>query len=587
MLGRSAVSDDDFEIRPGRIRNRGPGQSKERTLKAQLRALANRSGRGGRASASGSRRGTGRLARGRIASLRATSRASQRRVIVKARIVRHQGNRFAAAPLARHLTYLKRDGVTRDGKDAELFGNGDGPIDGDAFAERCADDRHHFRFIVAPEDAAELADVRTFTRELLTDMEKDLGTRLDWVAIDHWNTDNPHIHILMRGKADAGDDLVIDKDYIREGMRARAEQRVSLELGPRTEREIDGALAREVDADRWTSLDRRLRAIGNKLDGVVDLRPDPQRIANPANQHLIGRATKLERMGLADKIASGCWRLKPGLEQTLRDLGTRRDIIKTMHRAMTGQGLAAESGRFAMHDGAAGEPVIGRLVERGLHNELTGEAYAVVDGADGRVHHCKFSDIDMTGDAASGAIVELRSWTDRRDREQSSLLTHSDCDLPTQERSRGATWLDKQLIASEPLPLGPGFGSEIEAAKTRRLDYLESEGLAQRRGDRFALSRNLLGTLRERDLADAGAALSREHGLPHRQSRSSGEVSGVYRQRIQLASGRFAMIDDGLGFSLVPWSKQLDRHLGQYVSGQPRSGGGIEWTLGRSRSIEI
>ncbi|MBA4165900.1 MAG: type VI secretion protein, partial [Erythrobacter sp.] len=138
-----------------------------------------------------------------------------------------------------------------------------------------------------------------------------------------------------------------------------------------------------------------------------------------------------------------------------------------------------------------------------------------------------------------------------------------------------------------PLPLGSGFGSEIGAAKTRRLEYLESEGLAQRRGDRFTLSRNLLGTLRERDLADAGAALSREHGLPHRQSRSSGEVSGVYRQRIQLASGRFAMIDDGLGFSLVPWSKQLDRHLGQYLSGQPRSGGGIEWTLGRSRSIEI
>jgi type IV secretory pathway VirD2 relaxase len=581
------VSDDDFEIRPGRIRNRGTGQSKERTLKAQLRALANRSGRSVRAGSSGSRRSTGRLARGRIASLRASSRASQRRVIVKARIVRHQGSRFAAAPLARHLIYLKRDGVTRDGKDAELFGRTDSPFDGDAFAERCADDRHHFRFIVAPEDAAELADVRTFTRELLTDMEKDLGTRLDWVAIDHWNTDNPHIHILVRGKADAGDDLVIDKNYIREGMRARAEQRVSLELGPRSEREVNRALAREVDAERWTGLDRRLRAIGNEFGGVTDLRPDPQRNVTSTNQHLIGRATKLERMGLADKIASGCWQLKPGLEQTLRDLGTRGDIIKTMHRAMTGQGLVAESGRFAMHSGAAGELVIGRLVERGLHNELTGEAYAVVDGADGRVHHCKFSDIDMTGDAAPGAIVELRVWTDRRGREQSSLLTHSDLDLATQERSRGATWLDKQLIASDPLALSSGFGSEVEAAKTRRLDYLESEGLAQRRGDRFALSRNLLGTLRERDLADAGAALSREHGLPHRQSRSSGEVSGVYRQRIQLASGRFAMIDDGLGFSLVPWSKQLDRHLGQYVSGHLRSGGGIEWTLGRSRSIEI
>jgi type IV secretory pathway VirD2 relaxase len=581
------VSDDDFEIRPGRIRNRSSGQSKERTLKAQLRALANRSGHGGRASRSGSRRGTGRLARGRIASLRATSRASQRRVAVKARIVRHRGPRFTAAPLAQHLTYLRRDGVTRDGKDATLFSSGGGPVDEGAFAERCADDRHHFRFIVSPEDAGELADVRAFTRELLADMEKDLGTRLDWVAVDHWNTDNPHIHILIRGKADDGHDLVIDKDYIREGMRGRAEERVSLELGPRSEREINQALAREVEADRWTSLDRRLRVIGDELGGVIDLRRDPHRTVNPTNQLLIGRATKLEHMGLADRISPGCWRLKPGLEASLRDLGTRGDIIKTMHRAMTGQGLAAEPSRFATYDGASPEPVIGRLVERGLHNELTGQAYAVVDGADGRVHHLKFSNIDMTGDAAAGSIVELRTWTDRRGREQSSLWTHSDLDLAGQERAKGSTWLDKQLIASQPLTLGAGFGSEIEAAKTRRLEYLESEGLAQRRGDRFVLSRNLLGTLRERDLSEAGASLSREHNLPYRQDRPHGDVSGVYRGRVQLASGRFAMIDDGLGFSLVPWSKQLDRHLGQHVSGNTRSGGGIEWTLGRNRSIEI
>ena len=200
------MSDDDLEIRPGRIRDRSSGQGKARTLKAQLRALANRSGHGGRAGGSRSRRSTGHLARGRIASLQASSCASQRRVIVKARIVRHRGPRFTAAPLAKHLTYLKRDGVTRDGKGAALFGSGDDTVDGGAFAERCADDRHHFRFIVSPEDTAELADVRSFTRDLLTQMEKDLGTGLDWVAVDHWNTDNPHIHILVRGKADDGRD---------------------------------------------------------------------------------------------------------------------------------------------------------------------------------------------------------------------------------------------------------------------------------------------------------------------------------------------------------------------------------------------
>ena len=70
-----------------------------------------------------------------------------------------------------------------------------------AFAERCEDDRHHFRFIISPEDATEMDSLRTFTRELMSDVERDLDSRLDWVAVDHWNTDNPHVHVLVRGRA--------------------------------------------------------------------------------------------------------------------------------------------------------------------------------------------------------------------------------------------------------------------------------------------------------------------------------------------------------------------------------------------------
>ena len=128
-----------------------------------------------------------------------------------------------------------------------------------AFAERCEEDRHHFRFIVSPEDAADLESLRTFTRELMKDVERDLGTRLDWLAVDHWNTDNPHIHVLIRGRADDGRDLVISRDYISRGFRDRAAERVTLELGPRSEQEIRTSLEKEVEADRWTSLDRALR----------------------------------------------------------------------------------------------------------------------------------------------------------------------------------------------------------------------------------------------------------------------------------------------------------------------------------------
>ncbi len=579
------MSDDDFEIRPGRIKDRAHGSAKPKSLVAQVRALSNKAGRIGIGRRSG--RGTGRYGRGRNAALRLRPHRSQRRVLVKARVVRHQGSRFSAAPLSRHIAYLKRDGVTRDGKDAEMFGSDDGPVDGNAFAARCADDRHHFRFIVSPEDAGEMADVRAFTRELLTDMAADLGTGLDWVAVDHWNTDNPHIHILLRGRTYDGRDLVIDKDYIRVGLRGRAEERVTIELGHRSEREIDQSLAREVDADRWTSLDARLQRMADELGGVIDLRPNPQRNQTDMDRHLIGRASKLERMELATRLAPACWSLGPGLQPTLRALAVRGDIIKTMHRAMTGTGVEPDTGRFAMHDNAASDPVIGCLVERGLDDELTGSAYAIIDGVDGRVHHMRFTDLDQTGDAAPGAIVELRVWTNQRGRQGQNLWVQSDLSLGEQVIARGSTWLDRQLLASDPVPSGGGFGNEIEQAKRDRTEYLVAEGMATRRAGRIILARDILNSLRSRELTEVSEAISKRTGLPRRQSADGEAVSGIYRERLQLASGRFAMLDDGLGFELVPWRPQLDRHLGQHISGMIKTGGGIEWSLGRSRGISI
>src|SRR3546814_5360543 len=102
---------------------------------------------------------------------------------------------------------------------------------------------------------------------------------------------------------------------------------------------------------------------------------------------LLGRADKLERLGLADRLDSGMWSIRPDAEQTLRDLSIRGDIIKTMHRAMRRDGDAPDAGAFAVHDGAPSDPIVGRLVERGMHDELAGTAHAGIDGADGQTHH--------------------------------------------------------------------------------------------------------------------------------------------------------------------------------------------------------
>ena len=357
-----------FDLRPGRARDRGAGQGRRVvSLATQVRRAAAKAGhmRLPRARRSG---GTGTIGRGRLAAASVRFRADGRKVVIKARIVRHKGPRFRAAPLARHIDYLARDGVTRDGQDARLFDQRSDGVEAADFARRCEDDRHHFRFIVSPEDGADLEDLRGFARDLMADMACDLDTALDWVGVDHWNTDNPHVHILLRGRADDGSDLVIDRDYISEGMRARAEARATLELGPRTSQEIARTLAREVDAERWTSLDQRLQRLAARNMGIVDLRPGhvgqaPGQEAGygaPDSQLLLGRAARLERMGLAESVAPAMWTLRPDLEESLRDLGMRTDIIKTMHRAMQTSGRRPDLATFTLHNGSPTDPVIGR-----------------------------------------------------------------------------------------------------------------------------------------------------------------------------------------------------------------------------------
>lgn len=579
-----------FAPRPGRIGNRGRGQmGRSRSLAAQVRRAAAKAGYTARRPGRGG--GTGKKGRGRAARLGIRRPANGRRVVVKARIVRHKGTRFRAAPLARHIAYLGREGVTRDGSEAGLFNATSEQVDHDAFASRCEEDRHHFRFIVSPEDAGEMSDLRAFTRELMADMERDLETPLDWVAVDHWNTDNPHVHILVRGRSADGGDLVIDGGYMSHGIRGRAEERVTLELGLRTEQQMQHAREREVEADHVTSLDRQLRAMEDHDYGMINLRPGPD--GTSAEQRLlIGRADKLARLGLAEQTQPGIWTIRADAEAVLRDLADRGDIIRTMHRAMSAGDHRAEMGRFALHSEVPEQRIIGRLVERGLHDELAGTAYAIVDGADGQVHHLRFGALEQTGDARPGSIVELRRWQVDGGRERMALATRSDLTLAQQVGASGATWLDRELVARQTLATGQGFGVEIRAALEKRTDHLERMGLARRDGEGIRFERNLIGRLQGQELEGQIAAISERTGMAHSPSAEGEHVSGIYRERVMLSSGRFALVetvrDDGaLGFQLVPWRPALESKIGQQIAGVMGRGGQVEWTIGRGRGLGV
>jgi len=302
----------------------------------------------------------------------------------------------------------------------------------------------------------------------------------------------------------------------------------------------------------------------------------------------VGRLRKLETLGLASQVGNAQWFIKPEAEKTLRELGERGDIIKRMHKALTERGIDRGSTSYVLAAESLDLPVVGRLVERGLDDELNGTAYAVVDGVDGRTHHIKLPDLDAAGDSAPGSIVELRKFDDARGQRRVALAVRSDLDVDAQVTASGATWLDRQNIAREPVALsGGGFGAEVRQAMSARAEHLVEQGLAERQGQRISFGRNLIDTLRRRELEAAGDKLAAETGQPFNRVGSGEYVAGTYRQRLTLASGRFAMIDDALGFQLVPWTPSLEKQLGRHVSGVARDDGGVDWSFGRKRGLGL
>jgi hypothetical protein len=171
---------------------------------------------------------------------------------------------------------------------------------------------------------------------------------------------------------------------------------------------------------------------------------------------------------------------------------------------------------------------------------------------------------------ANGMVIELRSH------------------LPINQQGRaiGATWLDKQLVGDGAGLAPHGFGAQVRDAMHNRVDFLVEQGLAERRGQRVALARNVLTTLRDRELATVGKALQDQTGQTYRPVQDGVQASGIYRRSLQLASGRFALLDDGMGFSLVPWRPMIEQRLGQQVSAVVR-GQYVNWQFGRKIGIGL
>ncbi|WHU03672.1 relaxase/mobilization nuclease RlxS [Sphingomonas sp. NIBR02145] len=372
------MAEDDFMLWLGHI-------GKERPFAHRVRKAVNLAGGTARANGSGKPRFLGSRARGagvgRVLGMsdRFPSGHS-RRVIVKARYVKLAGKGAKAA--VAHLRYLQRDGTTREGERGTLYGPESDVADGKAFLERGQGDRHQFRFIVAPEDGAQYDDLKPLIRRWMAQIEEDLGTGLDWVAVDHFNTGHPHSHVLVRGKDDRGKDLIIAREYITRGLAERAAELVNLDLGPRTDREIRVAREREITQERFTGIDRRL-LLARDGDGLVSAWHH-----EGVEQSLrAARLGTLARMGLAKEEGKGRYRLEEGLEDTLRAMGKRGDIIATMHGTMVQHAPEVPPQDYAIYDPGEGKALVGRVIKVGLSDEHEDRRYMIVAATDGRSHY--------------------------------------------------------------------------------------------------------------------------------------------------------------------------------------------------------
>jgi hypothetical protein len=282
-----------------------------------------------------------------------------------------------------HGRYLARENARRDPAHEAGFDGDAQEIDVASRLQQwqSAGDERLWRIIVSPEFGDRL-NLPRLTRELMERMEQDLGTSLEWVAVCHFNTDNPHAHVALRGVRDNGQPLSLGRDYVKRGIRSAAEEQCSCQLGYRSRSDVLEAQSREVAQHRFTSLDRIIaRGHGAEL-GVDDFRVDAG-LAQFRNKHLIARLKTLETMGLAEADGHSQWRVRSDFEMALRAMQRTGDRQKMLEA----HGVLVSDARLPLQmlDSRRIRSLAGRILMHG-EDEGTGRNFMMLEGTDATVH---------------------------------------------------------------------------------------------------------------------------------------------------------------------------------------------------------
>lgn len=356
--------------------------SRHSGLLSRLKLLG-RSAAGSKAKRLG-RRSTG--ARGKIRA----PRAFTQRAIVKARVVKGDGKK-AVQRLRAHLSYLNRSGTGLTGERPEFF-NQEQYLSRTELSKRAAEwakDAHHFRFIISPERASEL-ELESYVKKVVSTMEQDLKTKLEWYATCHYNTDNPHAHIVIRGIDETGETLFLSRDYLSHGVRQIAEQEATLRLGKRGPGEVQKGIEKALKQDSFTFMDKELSLMQERSpDKTVTLEPllgAVREWERKARDNKLKRLAFLEGKGLARELKAGAWKVDDNLETVLRELTEKRRVEQLISPLLSKSEarkqeliIHKESEPFALN-------LQGLVLAKELSDELYDKRFILLNADDGRTH---------------------------------------------------------------------------------------------------------------------------------------------------------------------------------------------------------
>ena len=574
-----------FEPRLGSI-----GRDRARRPATQLRALSKLARQGkprifGRTRlAPGTVRFYGR-GKGAAVTARLWADASLRHVIVKTTISPARGNNTSA--FAGHVKYIHRDGTDENGSRAALYDREDENVSERSFNTRSRDDAHQFRIMVSPRDADRMEDLTAFTRKLMNQAERDLGARLDWVAINHYNTPQPHVHIVVRGRNSREGILVIDRAYLTHGLRYRAQDLVTRELGHKTSREISAGRSQDASAEQFTAIDKELSRAARA--GRLRLSPSASSLDRYDRGEKLHRLRQLRTLGLARHIHGSEWSFTEGWTETLKSLGQRTDILNTLERD-TGKRLDIRSIEKPS-PGSVGGWITGRLASIMANGRSDTGQMVLVEGLDGRLWTFPLSDRSAAHLPDPGAVISVympasqpvlpatRGVGATGEESQPSdpnlpILVNSWLPIDALTERRAFTWLD-EIDETFVGQLANGFGGDVRAAKSVRQAFLQASRL-----DPSAREELIAAELRTAADAEARRSGKRYVVLANREV-----FRGEYTANIDTAHGRFAVIANEGRFILAPFTEELAPWRGQSISvAQPSMS--QEIVLARGRGIE-